>query len=213
VDHHVMNRGVQVERVAAATHAPIHTTVIHDAPAGSAFHGGGIYRPQLSAPARPVNMVAQRIDDRHPVVQHNPATPMRVENHSPAAPTTMRNAASSAAPNNHATVTTAPGMTSRPGNVSGTVSRTASQPSAARSEGTHVATAPQSGQTAGSASAASSARGQQHYSLQSGAEHPGTALPATASRARSVQSTPRSIAESRGGQESDTTGGGRGGRR
>lgn len=79
VNHNtIINQGVRVERVAAATHTEIHKAVIRDLPAGSnpAARSGAergapvVYRPQLHAPARPVNMVAQKVDARHPVIQH-----------------------------------------------------------------------------------------------------------------------------------------------
>ncbi len=68
-----------MDRVAAATHTQIHKAVIRDLPAGSAglaqTHGWEksglvVYRPQLKAPSKPVNMVAQKVDERHPVIQH-----------------------------------------------------------------------------------------------------------------------------------------------
>jgi hypothetical protein len=75
----IVNQGVKVERVAAATHTQIHKAVIRDLPAGSAgiaqAHGWEksglvVYRPQLKAPAKPVNMVAQKVDEHHPVIHH-----------------------------------------------------------------------------------------------------------------------------------------------
>jgi hypothetical protein len=81
----VVNRGVPVERVSAATHTSFQKMTIRDAPP----HGGAmvpttvgqgvIYRPQLREPAKPVNMVAQKIDQQHPVVQHAGFTPARTE--------------------------------------------------------------------------------------------------------------------------------------
>ncbi|MGA2864368.1 MAG: DUF6600 domain-containing protein [Verrucomicrobiota bacterium] len=81
VNNTIVNRGVAVERVAAATHKPIQKVAIHDLPAGSErpsrMQGSEkgalvVYRPKLAAPARPVSMVAQKLDERHPVIQHPP---------------------------------------------------------------------------------------------------------------------------------------------
>jgi hypothetical protein len=38
-----------------------------------------VYRPRLQAPARPVNMVAQKVDERHPIVRPAAAIPVRSE--------------------------------------------------------------------------------------------------------------------------------------
>ena len=38
-----------------------------------------VYRPQLKAPARPEHIVAQKVDDRHPVIQHAPVVPPKTE--------------------------------------------------------------------------------------------------------------------------------------
>jgi hypothetical protein len=84
VNNAIVNRGIAVERVTAATHKPIQKVVIRDMPAGSARPSGMqgmekgqsvVYRPKLAAPARPVSMVAQKVDQRHPVIQHASAAP------------------------------------------------------------------------------------------------------------------------------------------
>lgn len=88
----IVNRGVPAERVAAATHTTIRKVEIRDVPSGSPhdMKGGGavVYRPHLAPPSRPAVMQAQKIDDRHPVVQHAPAgaaprpgPAVRTENH------------------------------------------------------------------------------------------------------------------------------------
>lgn len=70
----VINHGIQVERVAAATHTQLRPVPIRSGPAGSrvATPGGEVaYRTELKAPARGSSaMVAQKIDDRHPVIAH-----------------------------------------------------------------------------------------------------------------------------------------------
>jgi hypothetical protein len=77
----VINQGIRPEQVRAATHTEVRKVAIHDVAAPSvavaASRGGArgelaVYRPQLKAPARPVNVVAQKIDQRHPVIQHPP---------------------------------------------------------------------------------------------------------------------------------------------
>ena len=77
----VVNRGIAVERVAAASRVPVPRATIRDLPAGSAGMpsrtGAVVYRAQPKAPARPVNMVAQRVDTQHPVIQHAPIAPVR----------------------------------------------------------------------------------------------------------------------------------------
>jgi hypothetical protein len=80
----VVNRGIEVDRVRAATHTPMRQLAVRDVPAGSPQMRGvsasrtelAVYRPELKAPARPVKMVAQRVDDRHPVIQHEPVATM-----------------------------------------------------------------------------------------------------------------------------------------
>ncbi|MDB6110737.1 MAG: hypothetical protein JWR69_2487 [Pedosphaera sp.] len=76
----IVNHGVGVDRVAAATHSEIKKVVIRDGPANSgrpvrSIAPGrsetAVYRPQLQTPAKSIGMVAQKVDDRHPVVQHN----------------------------------------------------------------------------------------------------------------------------------------------
>jgi hypothetical protein len=82
----IVNRGVPVDRVSAATHTTFEKMTIHDAPPthGSAMVSstvakGVIYRPLLREPAKPVQMVAQKIDQQHPVVQHAGFPPARTE--------------------------------------------------------------------------------------------------------------------------------------
>ncbi|HTL54903.1 MAG TPA: DUF6600 domain-containing protein [Candidatus Limnocylindrales bacterium] len=92
VNKTVVNEGIKVDRVAAATHTQIHKVPIHDAPAGvtrttrtAAAPVGTksnpvIYRPQLKAPtARPATMVAQKVDNRHPIIQPAPVVTAKAE--------------------------------------------------------------------------------------------------------------------------------------
>jgi hypothetical protein len=82
----IVNQGMKVDSVAAATHTQFKKVAIRDtaawSPAQSNPHPGGkaelaVYRPQLKAPAKPVNMVAQKVDDRHPVIQHPAVVPAK----------------------------------------------------------------------------------------------------------------------------------------
>jgi hypothetical protein len=81
----VVNRGIAVERVSAASRVPVPRAVVRDLPAGFANSARMpqsapvVYRAQLKAPARSVNMVAQKVDTQHPVIQHASSTPMRTE--------------------------------------------------------------------------------------------------------------------------------------
>ena len=82
----VVNQGIKVDSVAAATHTEFKKVAIRDTPAWSPANAAtrasgkaetAVYRPQLQAPARPVKMVAQKVDASHPVIQHAPVTPAR----------------------------------------------------------------------------------------------------------------------------------------
>jgi hypothetical protein len=94
----VINQGIRPEQVASATHTEIHKVAIRNVSAPSAAvaasRGGSrgelaVYRPALKAPARPVNIVAQKVDQNHPVI-HQPA---------PIATTTQRPLVATSAPN------------------------------------------------------------------------------------------------------------------
>ena len=82
----VVNRGLPVERVASATHSEIRKVAIRDSPASAGPHtttrgmeGGTpvVYRPQLQRPANQLNVIAQKVDERHPVIQHSTITAVR----------------------------------------------------------------------------------------------------------------------------------------
>ena len=113
----IVNRGIAVERVAAATHTQIHQAAIRELPAGAARgpHASAdknetvVYRPQLQAPAQSTRMVAQKLDERHPVIQHStprPATPEQKP--------VVRNNAPGPGPAPHATQAEAPKAPVRP---------------------------------------------------------------------------------------------------
>ncbi len=92
----IVNRGVPIERVASASRTPVPRATVRDLPAGGARvaerTGSVVYRHPLQAPARPVNMVAQRVDVQHPAIQHGPITPV-----SSARPSTFSRGASAPA--------------------------------------------------------------------------------------------------------------------
>jgi hypothetical protein len=81
----IVNKGIRAEQVAAATHTPVKQVHIRDVPAGAPRPSPArtdrnelvVYRPQLKAPAKPTTMVAQKIDDHHPVIQQNATPPGR----------------------------------------------------------------------------------------------------------------------------------------
>ena len=82
----IVNQGIKVDRVAAATHTQIRPVPIRDVPAGSrgtsltqasSKSSSAVYRPQLAPPTHRTTMVAQKVDDRHPVIQHAPVAATR----------------------------------------------------------------------------------------------------------------------------------------
>jgi hypothetical protein len=83
VNNTVVHRGIPIERVSAASRVPVPRASVRDWSGGPDKMPGRtaavVYRPQLQAPARPVHTVAQQVDARHPVIQHAPIAPTRVE--------------------------------------------------------------------------------------------------------------------------------------
>lgn len=82
----IVNKGIPVEKVAAVTHTQIKQVAIRDVPAnsGGVFNARAsnknetaVYRPQLKAPARTVPMVAQKVDNNRPVIQHAAVVPVK----------------------------------------------------------------------------------------------------------------------------------------
>ena len=77
----IINHGIPVERVTAVTHKEIRPITIRTAPANSNVRASAttVYRREVQAPARPIQVQAQKVDDRHPVIQHTPViAPSRV---------------------------------------------------------------------------------------------------------------------------------------
>jgi len=79
VNNTVVNRGIPVDRVTAVTHREIPRATVRDLPANgretrvaSGQRGATpvVYRHELSTPVRPAHAVAQRVDQRNPVIQH-----------------------------------------------------------------------------------------------------------------------------------------------
>lgn len=77
----VINTGIKVDRVTAATHAPIHPVALREVSSRSAALAASrgpartelaVYRPPLRPAARTEHMVAQKVDQRHPI-QHGAA--------------------------------------------------------------------------------------------------------------------------------------------
>lgn len=76
-NNRIVNRGVPVDRVSAATHTEFRKVTVRE---GGAVAGGRmatrstdrnvVYQRTLQAPARVEHVTAQRVDDKHPVVQH-----------------------------------------------------------------------------------------------------------------------------------------------
>jgi hypothetical protein len=80
VNNTIVHRGIPIERVTAASRVPVPRATVRDLPAGSprapSRSASVVYRPQLQAPARPLHMVAQKVDASHPVIQHSPIAPV-----------------------------------------------------------------------------------------------------------------------------------------
>jgi hypothetical protein len=110
----IVNRGIPVERVSAATHTEIHRATLRDLPAGAGRPASGrgsgrdeqvVFRHELQAKPKPLRVEAQRVDDRHPVVQHNELPPVR---------TVRRDSAGSRLPNSAVNAPRSPGSVRTP---------------------------------------------------------------------------------------------------
>jgi len=79
----IVNRGIDVRRVEEATHTTERKIALRDVRAGEEMPRGGtataVYRHELGAPVRSGPIVAQRVDERHPVIQHNTLAAVHVE--------------------------------------------------------------------------------------------------------------------------------------
>jgi hypothetical protein len=105
----IVNEGIKPERVAAATHAEIRKAAIRDLPAGARLarpqpaerNSQVVYRPQLQAPRPSAHMVAQRVDESHPI-QHPsavaPGVPLRPIHSGPPGQARAESSATAGAP-------------------------------------------------------------------------------------------------------------------
>ncbi len=133
----IVHRGIPIERVSAASRVPVPRATVRDwsgAAGGCPIRSGAVvYRPHLQAPARPVKMVAQKVDARQPVIQHAPVVSSRAEH-----PSGFGGGAPTPATASHRPATQAPktstwSSSAKPG-------ASAQSPSAPRSsESTHAA--------------------------------------------------------------------------
>src|ERR1019366_5962069 len=77
----IVHRGIPVGRVSAVSGPPVPRATVRDwrgGPEKMPSQGGAVvYRPELKAPAQPVRMAAQKVDERHPVIQHAPVAAVR----------------------------------------------------------------------------------------------------------------------------------------
>ncbi len=100
VNNTVVNHGIPVDRVASATHREFHPAAVRDFPAqpgnvSGRFHAtternsSVVYRTQLRPPPRTPAVAVQKVDDRHPVIQHTAIAPGRVDYRSTAGRTTV----------------------------------------------------------------------------------------------------------------------------
>jgi hypothetical protein len=82
----VINQGIPLQKVAAASRTPIPRATVQNAPAGGRTVAGTrtsggqpvVYRHDVKPPSAPVKVVAQKVDDSHPTIQH-PITPGPVQ--------------------------------------------------------------------------------------------------------------------------------------
>ena len=78
----VVNKGIPVDRVASVARTPVHRATVREAPAGSTRVNlaarsaekdtAVVYRPALKTPQKTAPVTVQKVDDRHPVIQHAP---------------------------------------------------------------------------------------------------------------------------------------------
>ena len=125
-NNRIINQGVADDKVAAASRREIRPVTVRDVPAAPA---GSIKRehltkvgsttvlerPKLKAPTRPAPTVAQRVDERHPIVTPMPQRPIATLAPRRASPPTVRPGAYATAP--PATTTTPKRAETRPGTL------------------------------------------------------------------------------------------------
>jgi hypothetical protein len=80
----VVNRGIPVDRIAAMTHTTIRPIAVRDEPVGGGGREAGngaapvVYRRMPGAPDKNVVAQAQKVDERHPTIQHGGAAPYAI---------------------------------------------------------------------------------------------------------------------------------------
>jgi hypothetical protein len=170
--------------------------------------GAVVYRQHPEAPARPGNMVAQRVDAQHPVIQHTPAASVRTERSS-----AFGSSAPAAGAASHRTATEAP-RTSPGSSSARAASSSPSQPAATRghqtsdwSGGAKPAASSQSQSTPRTSQAAPAASRAPDQWKQGTRAAPGyrsdTGLPAYYSAQHPAQTSSGAPLKSSGGQSSE----------
>ena len=137
----LVNQGVPVQRVAAATHSQIPQAIIHDQPPSSLLvantpfserNSAVVYRHQAPPATKPVKAVAQKVDAQHPLVQHQ-LVPTRMAYHS------QTSAAAPLPGNNYRTTTVPPqAMTPVPRYDNSALATSQAQPSPSQNYMPHV---------------------------------------------------------------------------
>ena len=79
----IVNHGIPVERVSSVSRTPVPRATVREVSA-KAYHtpsrnSSVVYRHELPTPPRSSTMRAERVDPQHPTIQHNVATPARVQ--------------------------------------------------------------------------------------------------------------------------------------
>ena len=82
VNNTYVNHGIAVNRIAAASRNPVPRASLREPPGGGfgkppGANGAVVYRSQLKAPEKPMRMVAQKVDQGHPAIQHNSFATMK----------------------------------------------------------------------------------------------------------------------------------------
>ena len=82
-NNRIEHRGMPIDRVSAVSRGPVPRATVRDWSARPnqmpTRAGSVVYRPRLDAPARPGNMVAQRLDAQNPAIRHAPGPVPRNE--------------------------------------------------------------------------------------------------------------------------------------
>jgi hypothetical protein len=87
-NHTVINKGIGVGRVAAATGTEVPRAMVRDLPIGSTpmpvtGKGGVVYRHEIAESVNTSYVMAQKVNDQHSIIWHAPITPTQVTRTSP----------------------------------------------------------------------------------------------------------------------------------